>query len=151
MPIDLTQARTPALWRRLAAIVYDTFLLVALLVLAAALVVVPLGLGLGIEVDAHHPLFRFYLFGVVPMLFFCGFWIRGGQTLGMRAWRIRVVTAEGNPLTLGATLLRLVAAVLSWAVLGGGFLWSLVDREGLTWHDRLSGTRLVMLERPRKT
>jgi uncharacterized RDD family membrane protein YckC len=152
MSVDLTQARTPALWRRLAAILYDLFLLTALLVLAAAFVVLPLGLGFGIEVDTlrHHPLFRLYLFGLVPAVFFCGFWTRGGQTLGMRAWRIRVVNAEGNPLTLGAALLRLSTSLLSWAILGGGFLWSLVDKEGLAWHDRLSDTRLVMLERAKK-
>jgi uncharacterized RDD family membrane protein YckC len=149
IPIDLTETRAPALWRRLAAILYDSLLLLALMMLAAALVVIPLGAGLGIGVDTlrHHPLFRLYVLVLVPALFFCGFWMGGGQTLGMRAWRIRLLRADGTPVTLGAALLRLAAALLSWGVLGFGFIWCLVDHEGLAWHDRLSGTRLVMLER----
>lgn len=148
MSIDVTHIRVPALWRRLAAIFYDSLLLAAILVLAAALVVIPLGLGLGIEAEAlrHQWGFRLYLCAV-PMIFFCGFWMHGGQTLGMRAWKIQVVRTDGNPLTLPVALLRLATALLSWIVLGGGFLWSLVDRDGLAWHDRLSGTRLIMVER----
>jgi uncharacterized RDD family membrane protein YckC len=149
MTTDLTQTRTPGLWRRFAAIFYDALLLTALLAFAAALVVVPLGKGFAINSNAlsHHPLFRLYLFGLVPALFFCGFWLHGGQTLGMRAWRIKVVRTDGQPLTLWTALLRWLTAILSWTVLGGGFLWSLVDRERLTWHDRLSGTRLILLKK----
>ena len=87
---------------------------------------------------------------LVILVFFCGFWLRGGQTLGMRAWRLMVVRDDGSPLTLRDALVRFASAVLSWAALGIGFLWSLFDRENLAWHDRLSGTRLVILEKPKK-
>jgi uncharacterized RDD family membrane protein YckC len=151
MPIDIENAQAPGLLRRLAAMFYDFMLLAALLMLAGALVVVPLGMGFDIdsEVLARHPLFRLYLFLVI-LGFFCGFWIRGGQTLGMRAWRLMVVRYDGNRLHLRDALARFAAAALSWTVLGAGFLWSLLDREKLTWHDRLSGTRLVMLKKPEK-
>jgi uncharacterized RDD family membrane protein YckC len=153
MPIDLIHAQRPNLWRHLAALFYDSLLLAALWVLAAALVVVPLGLFFGITSNAiaHNILFRIYLFALVPALFFGGFWLRGGQTLGMRAWRIQVVRTDGQPLSMGNALRRLIAAILSWGVFGCGFFWALIDREGRTWHDRLSGTRLVMLESPRPT
>jgi uncharacterized RDD family membrane protein YckC len=75
------------------------------------------------------------------------FWTRGGQTLGMRAWRLKVLRDDGQPLTIQDALLRYVAAILSWAALGLGFLWILVDSDGLAWHDRISKTRLVILER----
>ena len=150
-PIDTANARQPGLLRRGAAIFYDCFLLVALLTLADALVVLPLGLVLGIDGSsvAAHPLFRLYLLLVI-IGFFCWFWLRGGQTLGMRAWRIMLVRRDGGRVRLRDALLRLAAATVSWAALGLGFLWSLLDRQGLTWHDHLSGTLLVMLKKPGK-
>ena len=151
MPIDIDNAQAPGLLRRLTAILYDFLLLAALLMLASALVVIPLGAGM--EVDSRtisqNPFYRIYLILVI-VGFFCGFWLRGGQTLGMRAWRIMVVRNDGSPLTLSDALKRFSAALLSWAALGIGFLWSLFDEEKLTWHDRLSGTRLVMLEKEKK-
>ena len=97
MQIDIHTAQAPGLVRRLAAVVYDCLVLAALLILAAALVVLPLGLGLGIDGArvAAHPLFRLYLLLVI-VGFFCGFWLRGGQTLGMRAWRIMLVRNNGG-------------------------------------------------------
>jgi uncharacterized RDD family membrane protein YckC len=61
----------------------------------------------------------------------------------MRAWKLRIVGADGRPPGWGRSLLRFAAGLVSWAALGLGFLWVLVDRERLAWHDRLSGTRLV--------
>ncbi|KOR29477.1 hypothetical protein TI03_02240 [Achromatium sp. WMS1] len=128
--------------RILASICYDWLLLIALLILATALVVIPLVL-LGIEVDVirHNLLFRCYLF-LVPILFFCGFWIYGGQTLGMRAWRIRVVHCNGKPLDIKTALLRFFGSILSLLPFGLGFLWCLADQKGLTWHDHISSTYL---------
>ena len=68
----------------------------------------------------------------------------------MRAWRLMVVRNDGNRLQLRDALARFAAAALSWTAVGAGFLWSLLDREKLTWHDRLSGTRLVILKKPEK-
>ena len=146
MTLDIANAETPALPRRLAAIIYDSVLIFALLVVAFALLVIPLGMGLGVDGEqiARNPLARVYL-GSVIAGFFCWFWLRGGETLGMRAWRVRLVRDDGRPLTLKLCLLRQAAALLSWAALGMGFLWSLLDRDRLTWHDRLTGTRLVMV------
>ena len=78
-------------------------------------------------------------------LFYLWFWTHGGQTLGMRAWRIRLLSAEGATVGLGRALLRLGAAAISTLPLGLGHLWLLLDRDRLAWHDRLSGTRLVLL------
>ena len=68
----------------------------------------------------------------------------------MRAWRIMAVRNDGSPLTLRDALVRFASSILSWAALGIGFIWSLFDEEKLTWHDRLSGTRLVILEKPQR-
>ena len=61
----------------------------------------------------------------------------------MQAWRLRVEDDDGNVPGLAAATVRFFAAILSWLPLGLGFLWQLWDKDKLTWHDRLSGTRLV--------
>jgi uncharacterized RDD family membrane protein YckC len=125
--------------RRLAAAFYDAFLLFALWFAAAAAMLPLTG---GEAVGPGNPLFTSYLF-LVAFLFFGWFWTHGGQTLGMRAWRLRVQRRDGGPLTWSHALLRFLVAIPSWLLLGAGFLWALVDRDGQTWHDRYSETVVV--------
>ena len=76
-------------------------------------------------------------------------WRRGGQTLGMRPWRLKVVAADGMAPGWNALVVRYVVAVVSVLAAGLGFWWAWVDRGGLTWHDRASGTRMIRL--PKRT
>lgn len=75
-------------------------------------------------------------------------WRRGGQTLGMRPWRLRVVAADGGSASWPALLKRYAVGTASLLLAGAGFWWAWIDRDRLTWHDRASGTR--MLRAPRK-
>jgi uncharacterized RDD family membrane protein YckC len=129
------------LFRRLAAILYDTLLLLAVLFLAALLILPVSGEG---GLRPGHPLITSYYF-LITFLFFTWFWTHGGQTLGMRAWRIRIRSRTATPITLWQCLLRFLVAIVSWGALGMGFLWSLADKEKLTWHDRFSMTELVVI------
>ena len=133
----------PSLWRRFAAIAYDSLLLFALLLLVTAALLPLTG---GEAIRPGQPAYRLLLC-LVAVVFFAGFWVHGGQTLGMRAWRLRVVRADGGRLRWRDALARLAASLVSWTVCGLGFLWVLVDGEGLAWHDRLSRTRLVLARR----
>lgn len=74
-------------------------------------------------------------------------WRRGGQTLGMRPWRLRVVAADGAPAGTGALWLRYAVGGASLLLAGSGFWWAWFDRGNLTWHDRLSKTRLFRANR----
>jgi uncharacterized RDD family membrane protein YckC len=74
-------------------------------------------------------------------------WRRGGATLGMRPWRLRVVSAEGAPATFASLWKRYAVGTLSLLLAGAGFWWALFDRERLAWHDRASGTRMLRGER----
>ena len=69
-------------------------------------------------------------------------WRRGGRTLGMRPWRLRVTATNGGPAPVRALLLRYAVGTLSLLPVGLGFWWAWLDRERLTWHDRASRTRL---------
>jgi uncharacterized RDD family membrane protein YckC len=124
---------------------YDTLLLFSVLFFATFLVLPLTG---GRAIGPHHPLYTAYLLSIA-FLYFAWPWVHGGQTLGMRAWRIRVQQRSGAPVTWGQALARFVAAIASWLALGLGFLWALVGSERLTWHDRLSETVPVIVPWPR--
>lgn len=142
-----TPTQPIGLLRCLAAQVYDALLVTTLLIAATALAIALLALLGGSEQFAEtnplsgNPWFTLYLL-VIAAGFFVGFWTHGGQTLGMRAWHIRVCHQAGGPVHPARALLRFFGALLSWASLGLGYLWMVVDSQGLSWHDRISGTRL---------
>lgn len=143
MHTDIRNAAPPGLSRRLAAIFYDAWLVAALWLLGAIADTLARA-GLGIGSDGSHLLLQLYLLGS-PALFFGWFWTHGGQTLGMRAWRLKLLDREGAPVGWRGALIRYAAAWLSLLAFGLGYLWVWIDRDRLAWHDRLSGTRLVMV------
>ncbi|WP_211260720.1 RDD family protein [Pseudoxanthomonas dokdonensis] len=72
-------------------------------------------------------------------------WHRGGQTLGMRPWRLKVVAADGGRPSASALWKRYAIATLSTLAAGLGFWWAWLDKDKLTLHDRFSGTRMIRL------
>lgn len=128
------------LLRRIGAMMYDGLLILALMFITT-LPFIAIREGQPVESDENW-LYRVALVLVI-YLFFVGFWTRSGRTLGMQSWRLQLEKLDGGDVTLGAATVRFFAAILSWAPAGLGFLWQLWDKDGLTWHDRLSGTRLV--------
>ena len=135
------------LMRRLAAILYDMLLVAALLFLATIPFVALRG-GEPVEVG-DNAIYRLTLV-IVVYGFFVGFWTRSGRTLGMQSWGLQLETVSGETPTIAAASIRFFAAILSWAPAGLGFLWQLWDKESLTWHDRISGTRVVYYPKPGK-
>lgn len=100
------------LWRRLAAAVYDGLLLVGLWM--AALIVDTVVRDL-IGVERQWPALRAYLF-LIGLVFFGWFWTHGGQTLGMRAWRLQVRRGDGAPLRWLDAALRYALMLMCWGV-----------------------------------
>ncbi|MEE4278983.1 MAG: RDD family protein [Halieaceae bacterium] len=145
---DTADARAlpaPGLLRRLAAIVYDTLLVVPLvMVCVGASLLLRSALG-GAADDLLPPVVVQAIAVLCCVGFFAAFWLKSGQTLGMQAWRIKLVAAPGNELSFGRCVTRVGSALLSAACFGLGYLWCLVDREGRSWHDLLSGTELKLL------
>jgi uncharacterized RDD family membrane protein YckC len=129
--------------RRLAAMLYDSVLVFGLLFAALTLLTIPAQLWFGFEVSGASPWTRIYLLAVAA-LFHLGFWTHGGRTLGMQAWRLRLVSLDGGRVSWRAATIRYLVALVSLAAAGLGFWWSLFDRERRTWHDLASRTRLVV-------
>ncbi len=139
-PPDNNGAPPASLARRTLALVYEVLLLTALL-LAGALPFVMLTpeMGRGLA----RPLFQLYLVALTGA-YFIWQWRRGGRTLAMKTWRLRLVTRDGTSLDWKHALNRFLIALPGTLLLGAGFLWALVDREGLFLHDRLAGTKIIM-------
>ena len=140
MSPDSTLAGLP---RRLACLLYDGLLLVALLFAATFVFIAVFG-------DATHAPRRYWLQACLycvaaGYLLWC--WLHGGQTLAMQTWRIRVVDPITPALTLSRAMQRYLLASAGLIFFGAGFLWALFDREGQFLHDRLLGTRLVLVAR----
>ena len=168
LPAATTEQVPAGLCRRLAALLYDVFLLIAILFIAA----LPLPL---FEEQIRtlwwvRTLEQIYL--LLAWFFFFGwFWTHGGQTLGMKVWRMKLLRKDGSTprwrdvlVRFGATsacfyaLLMLVglgllsvksASILASVVVALSFLWILVDHEQRAWHDRISGTQLILIPRNR--
>jgi uncharacterized RDD family membrane protein YckC len=128
------------LLRRFAAIAYDALLVAALLFLATIPFIALRG-GEAVEIG-DNAIYRAVL-ALVVYAFFVGFWTRPGRTLGMQSWGLQLETTDGQRPSIGRASVRFLAALLSWAPAGLGFLWQLWDPDRLTWHDRISGTRIV--------
>ena len=130
-----------SLFRRLAALFYDTLLLLGLWFVAVAIL---LPLNRGEAFAPHNPLLTTYLM-FVAFFFYAWFWMHGGQTLGMRAWKLQLRNLRPGHVTWLQLMLRFLVAIPSAALLGLGYLWILVDRKRLSWHDRYSETTIVQL------
>lgn len=149
-PMSTEPAPCP-LWRRLVALVYDLLIVVAIVMVVGLVCQLVTG-GKLIETGAHAvvPLWYQLLQGVVVAAYFVASWRRGGQTLGMRPWRLKVTGADDQAPGWKALWLRYAVGTLSLAAAGLGFWWAWFDRDRLTWHDRASGTRTVRLPKRKK-
>lgn len=159
---------------RLAAMVYDVLLLIAVNAVIGAIVIT---LGTPKEAAAHHELTvlpDWFRYGVqMPVhllatwLFYAWFWRKAGQTLGMQTWRLKVVRHDGRYLGWGdsfarcafATLFPLLCGLVTQWVHGSSglvaasallgflcnYLWIFCNARGLTWHDQLSRTLVLRM------
>ena len=149
----MASPRPAGLFKRLMALIYDAFLVAALwFVTAGVFVVLYNHSGLPTEnINGVTRAAPAALHGVLfPLLvleawgFYTWFWLHGGQTLGMRAWRLQVRDYRGGPVRFWQTPVRFAAAGLSWLLAGAGWLVVLIPPHQ-TLHDRLSLTATVVL------
>ena len=143
--LPLPAAPAPLAWRLLAA-TYDLLPLLALWFSGAAL-----GVGLtGGALDVHRLGDKLLVQSIAiafTAVYFVVSWVRGGQTIGMKAWRLRVVRSDGRPLGMARALLRFAIATVSLAAVGIGFAWALVDERHRTWHDLAADTVMVRMQK----
>lgn len=143
-PFSIAHAKPVPLWRRFAAMLYDLFPLIGLWIVAAILWV----LVFHDIYDPQHPepllraLLSLWLLAVTAAYFVVS-WMRVGATIGMRAWKLRLVRDDGSRVDARTGTLRFVLALVSFVLLGCGFWYACFDAERRTWHDRVCRTRMV--------
>ena len=134
--ISPSQIPGAPLLRRLMAIVYDLLLLLAVLFVTTALAIV---MNHG-EAINDHPYYIFFVFFqlLISFIYYGWFWTHGGQTLGMKTWKMKLTTRSGGQLNWQQALVYFVAAMISWSALGLGYLWALFNHSRATWHDLIA-------------
>ncbi len=164
----------------LAALLYDSLLVFAILFVASIIYLLPIFLNSDIDSTQKNnlstsafqsPLYKTWIF-IIWFSFFAWFWTKAGQTLGLRAWKLRVQSNDGKLMSLWQALLRFFSSLTPWFlalflyhmaektqlisepykywILLIGFssiVWSIFDKEGLSLHDRFSETRIVSLKK----
>ncbi|MBT3530776.1 MAG: RDD family protein [Gammaproteobacteria bacterium] len=144
------------LLRRLAALLYDSFLVAAVWMILGFILQIIAGPDTNQLIDGQvqtDPLLSNILFILMTASaagFYIWFWTQSGQTLGMIAWKMKAEDLDGNLMTLKQGLIRFFAAWPSFFLLGIGFLWIYVDKNGDAIHDKLSSTKVVIVPKSHK-
>ena len=142
-PGFIASPATPGFFRYLSAIFYDLILLIAVLLLATA-IFHALNQGT-VSILSSLIVFRLYLVGV-SFLFYGWFWTHGGQTLGLRAWRLRLVNHQQKDINWKQALTRYLTACIAWLILGLGIFWRLWQKDHKTWQDLSSKSYIIRIE-----
>lgn len=147
----------PSLLRRFAAMVYDSLLIMAISILYGAIMA-----GINVAIKGAPPTgerITWGIFGVAVFigwiltigLFFCYFWHKSGQTLGMKTWRMKIVNSDNlNCPGYPQCIIRFLCAPVSICILGAGYWLMYTNIERQTLHDKISKTRTLLLDKEKK-
>lgn len=157
MTNETNEYSTPSLMRRFAAMVYDSLLIMAISILYGAIMT---AVNLAIKGapatgeritwgDYNVVVFIGWIFTLG--LFFCYFWHKSGQTLGMKTWRMKIVNSDDlNCPSYTQCAIRFLCAPLSFCLVGAGYWMMYTNTEHQTLHDKISKTRTLLLNKPKK-
>ena len=150
---DIGSMKGAPLWRRFAAMIYDSFVIIAISMayggIATAIVAIT---SEDPRSEVQSPMFSSPLFGLgwalTIMCFYCIFWRRFGQTIGMKTWHIRLYALDQSQQELSGLswkhcFLRSAFGICAFACCGAGYLFGFIDNNGDCWHDKMSKTRVI--------
>lgn len=139
----LTNLPRASLWRRLAALVYDALIILGLLMLTTLIINAVIAASTGQFPGAYPSSVILTLIFTLCFFYYSHSWRRGGQTIGMKAWRLTLINDNPKPLQLSQCMLRTGTGFFSLVLGGLGFWWALFDKQQRTWHDMASYTHIV--------
>ena len=158
---------SPTLFKRLLAALYDSFLVLACVFIATA-ITLPFTKG---NISANNNIYMsLYLLSVI-FVFNGWFWTHGGQTLGMRSWKQKLVSIKGTAVNWQQSFIRFITAlpawflflvgiilwaksdiaeslttIPAWLIATSGFIWLILNSIDNSWRDKLSGTHVITTE-----
>ena len=134
--------QTAGYLKRVLALVYDSLLIGAIvLVLSLLLVFVNGGYP---ESGSFVSFIQFFILVFAGPIFYSYFWIANkGQTTGIQAWKIQLVTVDETELNIKKSMLRCLISTISFACFGLGYFWILYDKNNLSWSDILTKTKVI--------
>ena len=157
MSAAMTELPVAGLIRRLMALVYDSLLLLGVTFAYGAIITIIRMSILGRdELDYVNIPFIIHigswlLLWAILAGYYVVCWLKRGQTLGMKSWRLQLVTASGEPLSAAVAWKRRIFALISTLPAGLGYLWMLIDKNNGCWHDNWTKTRIVVLPKKSST
>ena len=128
--------------KRVLDLVYDSLLIGAIvLVLSLLLVFVNGGYP---ESGSFVSFIQFFILVFAGPIFYSYFWLANkGQTTGMQAWKIKLVSIDETELNIKKTMLRCLISTISFVCFGLGYFWILYDKNNLSWSDILTKTKVI--------
>jgi uncharacterized RDD family membrane protein YckC len=141
-----TPIQYPSLFRRFAIIIYDYLLIIAVCI-AYGIIYIAIG-KLVFNMEADRPSGLFYQVGwlLTVVGFYSYFWMKGGETTGMRAWHVKITDLDGNSPSLSKCIIRIFTSPFGWLL----FFTALFDKNKQCLHDRISQTQLRFLPKEKK-
>ena len=131
--------------KRVLALIYDSLLIAAIIIVASLLLVF---------INGEYPkpgtllsVIQFLISILVGPLFYSYFWLTNdGQTTGMQAWKIKLVSSNESKLNMKQTYLRCLISVISFLFIGIGYFWILFNKNNLSWSDIATKTRVIKID-----
>ena len=137
---------TAPLYRRLAAMIYDSLIVFALIILAEFVMT-----GIYVATNGEPPggnipaSIHYSVMFIICFFYYTHSWLRGGQTIGMKSWRIKLVSEYKPQMRISQCMLRTGVGFFSILVVGLGYWWALFDKRQRSWHDMESMTRIIYM------
>ena len=129
-------------WRRFLAFFYDSILLIAIWIVATWGFLV---FEFALSSKLPKFIFQIYLFAIAGFYFvFC--WQKTGQTLGSKAWKLKLLTSDLDVIPTKTCLVRYLLATAGAGLFGVNWFWCLFDRNRQSLVDRLLKTKLISVK-----
>ena len=131
-----------SLLRIVAATIYDSLLMLGVWFLVGSL-------ALGIkffftgEVSSLNPIAGMSLVILSTWLYFAMFWIYGGKTLGMSSWKLRIISQNGNQISIVQTVIRFLSNIFTISLAGIPLFLRQINKDNRSLSDLLSKTSII--------